>query len=168
MSATTTSVAPKVYQRLYDKSKANAGSLCQVWVGLDPSGDTFQNALFLGVDDPLITQLGDDAQGQQQFATFGGSSFNSGRDDEGEIACTAVGWLGDHGSSAALTAIANAYAIKAMVETFVRTDPTLGLQADGTCAFVITQVTRSRHRLLHDSNGTSCAVFFTITYKARI
>lgn len=168
MTSMVASVAPKVIRRIHDLAVTNQGTQYQVYVGVDPTGDPLLSTLLVGVDDPLISQLGDDAAGQQSLATFRDASNHAGKDDEGTIYCTALAWIGDSGSTAALSVIDLAYGIKATVEGFIRADPTLGLQADGTCQYIVAQVTASRHRLLHDVNGTSCSVFFGIAYKARI
>lgn len=168
MTTMVSSLAPKVIRRIHDLSVAAAGSLCQVWVGADPTWDMLSNALLVGIDDPLFNQTSDDASGQQVIATLRAAANNAGKDDEADVYCSAIAWVGDHGSDAALNAMDSAYAIKAMVEGIVRAHPDLNLQADGTCQYLVAQVTAGRHRILHTDQGASCSVFFSIHYKARI
>ncbi|GAC1532758.1 MAG: hypothetical protein NVS3B1_26740 [Marmoricola sp.] len=169
MSATTVSVAPLVIRRLYTLTTARLTSDVTIEVGLTPGSETLTKALLIGIDDPLFATIGDDAQGQQSFQTFrGGNSNHAGRKDEGEINLCALAWTGDTGTDAMLDTIDSAYSVAAGVDGIVRATPDLNLQADGTIAQIVAEKGRSRHRIIHGESGSSCAVFFTITYQARI
>lgn len=169
MSVTTVSVAPLVIRRLYTLANAQLPNDVVVEVGLAPGSDTLAKALLIGIDDPLFATIGDDAKGQQSFQTFrGGNSNHAGRKDEGEINLCALAWTGDMGTDAMLDTIDTAYAISAYVDAIVRATPDLNLQSDQSIADFQAEKSHSRHRIIHDDNGSSCAVFFTITYQARI
>lgn len=169
MTATTVSVAPLVIRRLYDLTTANLPSDTTIEVGLAPGSDTLAKGLLIGIDDPLFATIGDDAQGQQTFRTFrGGNPNHGGRKDEGEINLCALAWVGDAGTDAMLDTIDTAYSVAAAVDAIVRQAPDLNLQSDGSVEFIICQKSRSRHRIIHDETGSSCAVFFTVTYQASI
>lgn len=169
MSVTTASVAPLVIRRLYTLTTAQLPTDTVIEVGLAPGSDALAKALLIGIDDPLFATIGDDAQGQQSFQTFrGGNTNHAGRKDEGEINMCALSWTGDTGTDAMLDTIDTAYSVAAGVDAIVRATPDLGLQADGSIADFEAQKSRSRHRIIHSEAGSSCAVFFTITYQARI
>lgn len=151
-----TTVLPAVIDALVTKAKANLASV-NVYDGFGVTADPGTDYVMVGVDDPDANDAGAAAEVQQGWA----NANYTARDEDGVIACAAVSWNGDSDAKAARD---SAFATVNAFETFLRSDPTLGL------ANLLWAEFGSHMSLSQDQSqaGATALVIFRIHYRARI
>lgn len=114
----TTSLYPAIVDALV--SIMSPLESVQVYDGWAVTQD-YNNNLLIGVADPDDTNVQE--VGSESQSWHGTGSIMQTRDDDGAVWCTALAWAGNNTAKTARDAVK---AILAVVETQIRTDPTLG------------------------------------------
>lgn len=117
--------------------------------------------LMIGVEDPDIEGAAFSADVKQDWAAMGP---NAPRDEEGDITCVALAWVGESGSDGQKAARDAAYAITAALEAALRVDVTLGLPTLLWTGFGTT----SQLSQAQGAGGSSALIVFRIHFAARI
>lgn len=154
----TTTRLPDIIDALFTQATA-ALTDREVFDGFGAVSDPGTDYLMIGVDDPDAQDISAAGQAQQGWAHANYGS--AARDEEGDINCVAVSWNGDGDAKKARDA---AFSTVAGVATFLRADPTLGLDPTVRTDF------GSKIVLNQDQNaqGATALVIFSVHYKARI
>lgn len=151
-----TSVVPAFLDAIVEGARFAAPAL-NVYDGFGSTDDP-GDFLMVGVSDPDMEGVENAAEGQQDWATVG---QQGARSERGEVTCVALSWNGNGDAKAARDA---AYATVALVETFCRNDPDLGIPT------LLWNSALSSHQLLQnqDDQGALAMVTFRIAFQARI
>ncbi|WP_374457714.1 hypothetical protein [Nocardioides sp.] len=153
-----TSAIPEVIDALVSLANANlSGVIVSDGIGVtdDPG-----NFLMVGVEDPDLEGAAFSADVKQEWA----AANYTARDEEGDITCVALGWVGESGSEGQKAARDAVYAITDALETALRANPSLDLPTVLWTSFG----TSSQLSQAQGAGGSSALIVFRIHYRARI
>lgn len=151
----TSAAYPTVYAALV--ATLDAALSVRVVDGYDVSDDP-GDVVMVGVPSLASTSSISAGSFTQAVATLG---TGRSRDEAGTINGVVLAWNGDGDASAARLA---AFGYIASAESALRADPALGLT---TFAYLVVEIATGD--VLEDKvDGATCAISFTVTYKARI
>ena len=153
-----TSAVPEVIDALVALARTEVTDTL-VFDGIGATDDP-GNFLMIGVEDPDIEGAAFSADVKQGWAN---ANYTT-RDEEGDITCVALAWVGDSGDAGQKAARDAAYAITAALEAALRTDPSLGLPTLLWSGFGTT----SQLSQAQGSGGSSALLVFRINFRARI
>lgn len=151
-----TTAVPAFLDAIVAGARAASPSL-KVYDGFGATDDP-GDFLMVGVSDPDMDGVENAAEAQQDWATVG---RQGARNEEGDVTCVALSWNGDGNAKAARDA---AYATVAIVETFCRNDPPLGIPT------LLWNSALTSHQLLQnqDDQGALAMVTFRVHFEARL
>ena len=116
--------------------------------------------LMIGVEDPDIEGAAFSADSKQEWA----NANYTARDEEGDITCVALAWVGESGDEGQKAARDAAYAITAALEAALHPNPTLGLSSVLWTSFgVSSQLSQAQGK-----GGSSALIVFRIHFRARL
>lgn len=118
--------------------------------------------LMVGVDDPDNTDAASAAEAQQSWAGTGRAGGRTPRNEEGDVVCVAVAWIGDSGDGSAKVARDRAFAVVSGLYALIAAEHTLGVGS------LLWAVPGFSHQLWQDQNdsGAVAMVTFRIHFRA--
>ena len=153
-----TSAVPEVIDALVTLARNTLpGTLVFDGIGMtdDPG-----NFLMVGVEDPDLEGAAFSAEVRQEWAY----ANHTTRNEEGDITCVALAWVGESGSEGQKAARDAAYAITASLEDALRVEPSLGIPTLLWTGFG----TSSQLSQAQDVGGSSAMVIFRIHFRAQL
>ena len=118
-------------------------------------------AVMVGATDPF----GEGDQDTTDSSSQDWASTGSGarRDETGDIQCVAMSWTGNTGETGVQQAYEAAYSAAAGVETYLRSNPTVG----GVSGLLWAEFGTESAAREFDDNGPVCLLQFSIHFRAR-